>query len=177
GIPENYYSIVSDSADLKIEEKKTFYIDFFIPVYADTGISSVTMKIEDTNVSEEKIFGLNIFEKTEENETTTGPTGFAPVFVFPEISYLEVIYIISFAVACFSIAIILKRRKVKKTGGDKTKEFLFNVKNFIEKEEPQIQENKVQKKYQKTNYDKIIVTEFPNFQKFSKDLKKIKGGE
>ncbi len=177
GIPENYYSITSDSTDLKIEEKKTFYIDFFIPVYADTGISSTTLKIEDSNVSEEKIFGLNIFEKIEENETTAAPTGLVTGFVFPEISYLEVLYIVLFAVACFSVTIILKKRKVRKGSRGNIKNFLFDIKNFIEKEEPQTQKIKVQKKSKKNNYDKIIATEFPNFLKLSENLKKIKGGE
>ena len=70
-ILENYYKIISNNIDLESEERKTLHIDFFIPIYADTGISSVSLKIENGNLSEEKVFGLNIFEKTKENEKTS----------------------------------------------------------------------------------------------------------
>jgi len=174
GISENYYNIISDKIDLKSEEKKILYIDFFIPIYAETGISSASLKIEGVNVSEEKVFGLNIFEKSKENETTSSPTGLVTGFVLPEITYIDLIYIALFAVICFSIAIILKKLKIKRSKRHGIKNFLFDVKNFIEKE-PQIQKNKTQKNVD--SYDKIILTEFPNFLKFSEKLKKIKGGE
>ncbi len=175
GVPENYYNIISDKIDLKSEEKKTLHIDLFIPIYAETGVSSATLKIEDGNVTEEKVFGLNIFEKSKENETTTAPTGLVTGFVFPEINYLDLIYIALFAVICFSIAIILKKIKIKRSKRDGIKNFLFDIKNFIEKKEPQIQKIKTQKNV--GFYDRIIVTEFPNFLKFSEKMKKIKGGE
>ena len=174
GIPENYYNIISNNVDLNSEERKSFQIDFFVPVYADTGISSVTLKVEDGNVSEEKVFGFNIFEKSGENETATAPTtGLVTGFVFPEINYLDLIYIIIFAAACFSIAIILKKRKVGRGNRNNIVSFLFDVKNFIGKEESQ------GTKHQKNSdsYDKLIVTEFPNFLKLSKKITKLKGDE
>ncbi len=174
GLSENYYKIISDNIDLDSEERKTLYIDFSVPVYAEPGISSVTLKIENGNLSEEKVFGLNIFEKTEENITTISPgTGLGTGFVFPEISYLEIIYIIIFAAVCFSVAIIFKKRKVKKRGKNSSRNFLFDIKNIIEREEPQ----KTIKQKSSGSYDKIIATEFPSFLKFSKNLTKIKGGE
>jgi len=175
GLLENYYNIVSNNIDLKLGEKKTFYIDFFIPIYAETGISSATLKIINGNISEEKVFGFNIFEKNKKNETTTTPTtGLVTGFVFPEISYMDLIYIATFAVICFSAAIILKKRKIGKKSRDNIKSFLFDVKNFIKKEES-LQTTKSQEN--DSSYDKIIATEFPSFLKFSKKITKIKGDD
>ena len=169
GLPESYYTIASNSIDLKPDEKKTMYIDFSIPVYADPGISSVTLKVENGNITEEKVFGLNIFE-TSSNETA--PTGLATGFALPQINYMDIVYIVIFAAVCFSAAIILKKRKVskKKAVGDKS--FLSDVGKYIKRDETQ-----VIKPQGTGSYDKLIITEFPNVMKFSKGLTKNKGDE
>ena len=167
GIPENYYRTTPIDIDLEPDEKKYIRIDFSIPVYAETGISSATLRVEGGNISEEKVFGLNIFE---ENAAKPSPTGLITGFVLPEISYLEIVYIILFALLCFSIAIILKKRK---TGGkrDDIRGFLFGIGKYLNYE---MHENRNKGNYY--SYDRLIITEFPNVLKFSKELKE-KGGK
>lgn len=161
GLPENYYNIVSNNIDLRTGESKTLYIDFSVPVYAETGISSVTIKIENGNVTEEKVFGLNIYE-TGTNETS--PTGLATGFTLPQISYMQIIYIVVFAAVCFSTAIILKKRKVSNRKVVKSDNFLSDIERYIKN--PQTQ----QIKQNDGSYDKLIITEFPNVMKLSKEL-------
>ena len=161
GMPEDYYTIRPENVDLKVDERKTLYIDFSIPVYAETGISSATLKVEGTNISEEKVFGLNIFE---ENDIESSPTGLVTGFTLPEISYLEIIYIAVFAAFCFSVAVILKK---KKSGGkrDEVRKFLSGVERYM---------NNHSVTGSKDSYDKLIITEFPNVMKFSKEITQVK---
>ncbi|MFH1473653.1 MAG: carboxypeptidase-like regulatory domain-containing protein [Candidatus Aenigmatarchaeota archaeon] len=169
GLPESYYNIVSSNIDLKSDEKKTLYIDFFVPVYAEPGISSATLKIENGGIVEEKVFGFNIFE---ESESEALPTGLATGFALPQINYLDLVYIAIFAVVCFSVAVILKKRKVRKVGGTHSGSFLLDVGNYLRSSKPRI--NKPDSK-NIGSYDKLIITEFPNVMEFSKELRKNKG--
>jgi hypothetical protein len=170
GLPENYYNIVSNNINLKSDEKKTLYIDFSVPVYAETGISSVTLKIENGNITEENVFGFNIFEPGT-NETTP-TTGLATGFNFPQITLIEIIYIAVFAVVCFSVAIILKKRKVGSKKKNNEKNFLSDVEKYIKGENPQFKGIKPQNS---GSYDKLIITEFPNVMELSKELTKNRG--
>jgi hypothetical protein len=169
GLPESYYNIVSNNIDLISDEEKTLYIDFSVPVYAETGISSVTLKVENGNVSEEKVFGFNIFEVNGNDSSPT--TGLATGFTLPRISFIEMIYIGVFAVVCFSLAIILKKRKVKKKRTGKGENFLSEVEKYIKKGSLEVREIKSQSS---DSYDKLIITEFPNVLKFSKELTQSK---
>lgn len=168
GIPESYYNF-SENISLKSQERKTFDLKFSIPFYADAEISSATIKIEGNNVSQEKVFGLNILEKNQTKNETLPTTGLAIGFTLPKIDYLDIIYIVLFAVVCFSLAIVLKKIKIKKNGRENTRLLLFNVKNIIKQDE---KETKNQ-----DNYDKVILTEFPNFMKFSNKLFKSNIGD
>jgi hypothetical protein len=173
GLPQGYYDISSNNIDLKSEQSKILYVDFYIPVYADVGISSATLKIESGNVSEEKVFGVNILEKGEGENNA--PTGLATGFNLPEISYSDIMYIAIFATACFSVAIILKKLRVRGGKRNDIKKSLFNLKSRMSGEVGREVRN------QKTDkpYDKLIITEFPNVLKFSKDIKRTnnKGDE
>jgi len=164
GVPEGYYNF-SENTDLKAGEKKSFDVNFSIPYYAVKGISSATIKIDGNNISQEKVFGLNIVERNESSNQTLPTTGLASGFTLPEINYLDVAFIILFAAVCFSAAIILKKRKIVKSERSKITGFLFDVRNFIGKDEVRHQE-----KNDKSIYDKLILTEFPNFLNFSKKL-------
>jgi len=168
GIPENYYKISSNNIDLKSDEKRSLYIDFFIPVYAETGVSSAALKVENGNISEEMIFGFNIFEEGESEPSPT--TGMLTGFTIPEIGYLEITYIVLFAVICFSIAIILKKRKVNRKR-DEIKNFLFSIGGYVNNYEKGVGKKKPE------SYDKLIITEFPNVMKFSKELIQQKKGD
>lgn len=170
GIPENYYKF-SENVSLKSGEEKTFYIKFSIPFYAEVGVSSATLKLEGNNISQEKVFGLNIFEKSENKTSAIPTTGLASGFAIPEINYLDVIYIALFAITCFSIAIIIKKKKIVKSDRAKIKNLLFDVKSFVKTEE---NETQPQERTSKSIYDKLILTEFPNLLKFSKKLIKTK---
>jgi len=170
GIPEIYYKIVDNEMDLETDEKKTLYIDFFIPVYAEAGISSATLKVENNGITEEKVFGFNIFEKAE-NETSP-TTGFATGFTLPQINYLDLVYIVMFAAFCFFVAIILKKRKIGKDNGSDVKIFLFDVGSYLKNRKHEIEKNKSQNE---RFYDKLIITEFPNVMRLSRDLTKNKG--
>jgi hypothetical protein len=119
-------------------------------------------------LSEEKVFGFNIFE-INQNETTP-TTGLATGFTLPQINYISLVYISIFAAVCFSTAIVLKKRKVSRKKTVNNKGFLSDVERYIKKEKPQTQD--VPKNV--GSYDKLIITEFPNVMKFSKDLTKNK---
>ncbi len=167
GVPKGYYNF-SENTSLKPEEEKTFYIKFYIPPYAEKGISSATIKVEGGGMIQEKIFGLNIFDKNETNKTITSPTtGLATGFSLPEVSYSDVILIVLFAVVCFSAAIVLKKRKINRKSKENIKNVLFDIRNFIKIEDS----NDVEKRVKGSDpYDKLILTEFPNFFKLSKKL-------
>ena len=166
GIPEAYYDITTGSVDLEAGQEKTFYINFNIPVYADTGITSATLKVDNDDISEEKIFGLNIAEKSQGEEVQ--PTGLATGFNLPNITYLEVVYIIIFAVSCFSIAILFKKIKLRRNRGV-IRNLMFSAKKTLITKESPVKNT--------STYDKLIITEFPNVLKFSKDLTKTKKGD
>jgi hypothetical protein len=170
GLPQSYYSISSNNIDLKSEQSKNLYLEFHIPVYADVGISSGTIKIESGNITEEKVFGLNIVEIGD--NSTSPSTGLLTGFTLPEISYSELTYIAIFAVACFSFVIILKKLRVRGNRRNDIKKFLSNVEGYVKSGGHDTDTKKID-----DSYDKLIVTEFPNFLKFSKKLTKNKGDE
>jgi hypothetical protein len=180
GISESYYNF-SENTSLKAGEEKTFYLRLSIPFYADTGVSSATLKIEGKNISQEKIFGLSIAEKGAGNEgknVTLPSTGLASGFAIPNISSLEAVYISLFAVICFSASILLKKMNIKKNNREIIKKSLFDSKFLIKKD---LIKDRIQENFNVKNqniYDKVILTEFPNFLKFSKNLvQKNMGGD
>ena len=168
GLPENYYSIESNNIDIGPDQQKTLYIDFYIPVYADVGISSATLKIESGSISEEKVFGVNILEK-DENQSNP-PTGLATGFDLSDIKYSDILYVAVFATACFSFAIILKKFRIRGTKNNDIKKSLFELKGQVNG--TRTGGNRAQRTEE--SYDKLIITEFPNVLKFSKNLKRTK---
>jgi hypothetical protein len=151
---------------LKSGEQKTLFVDFNIPFYAEIGVSSATLKIEGNNISQEKVFGLSIFEKSENITEKSPTTGLVTGFTLPEINYMDVVSIIIFAVICFSVAIIMKKRRIRKSNKEKIKNTLFNIRDFIGTED-----SATGGRTQSSNpYDKLILTEFPNFLELSKKL-------
>ena len=166
GIPENYYSVSSDRIDLISGERKTMSINFSIPIYADIGVTSVTLKVGNSDFEEEKVFGLNILNKSSAEASPT--TGLATGFSIPLISYNDLIFVAIFAAACFSVAIILKKVKVSGEKTENDNSFLSDVENYIKKDDLRAKVN------ESGSYDKLIITEFPNVMKFSKELKQTK---
>lgn len=79
----------------------------------------------------------------------------------PEISYLEAAYIGLFLLICFSLAIVLRKRKRDRKRGE-IRKFLFSVGGYVSN-----YENRMGKDSE--TYDKLILTEFPNVMKLSKN--------
>jgi len=165
GMPESYYKF-SENISLESGEQKALFVDFNIPFYAEIGVSSATLKIEGNKISQEKVFGLNIVERNESSNQTLPTTGLASGFTLPDINYLDIAFIALFAVACFSSAIILKKRKTTKRSRDNIKNILFEIKGTIKSNETRLRPQS----NEKSIYDKLILTQFPNFLNFSKKL-------
>jgi hypothetical protein len=165
GIGKDYYTM-ADSASLRTGEKKEFQISFHVPVYAQSGISSVTLVVEASNVSQEKIFGFNIQEMQSQENKTSSPTGMASSVSLPFISYTELAYLSVFTIASFSAAILLKKLKLVRNDRSKIKESLNGIKSELDNRTSPQKSDKGEK------YDKVILTEFPNFMNFTKKLVK-----
>ena len=160
GLPEGYYGLVSYLDEIKTDEEKGFYINFFVPSDAETGILSTTLKVTGENFYQEKVFGFNVVEK-EEQEVTETPTGFSIGLEFPELT-LDIIYVILLGAIGIVTILILKKRVGKKRYV--TKNFLFDVKN-------RLKDNDIGKTVKEAiNYDELISSEFPDA------LKNIKRG-
>ncbi|MDI6826309.1 MAG: carboxypeptidase-like regulatory domain-containing protein [Candidatus Aenigmarchaeota archaeon] len=120
GIPDSYYSMPSEIEELKAGEEKNIYIDFQIPENA--GISSHTcgFKVIYGNNSLEEQFVLTVSSpEINEIETTSAIEGFKfPNFtgkiVLPNLG-LDSLSIMLIAVLVFSLSVLFKRRKFKKT--------------------------------------------------------------
>ena len=80
----------------------------------------------------------------------------------PDITINEVFYVIIFLLFCIIAAIIIRKKVSGKKRSDIYK-YLFDVKLFMEKDD-------VEKEDKTKRYDKLILTEFPNFLKFRKKL-------
>jgi hypothetical protein len=166
GIGKDYYTM-ADSASLRSGEKKELQVTFSVPVYAQTGITSVTIVAEASNVSQEKIFGLNIQDVQQgQVNVSSPPTGMASSFSLPFVSYTELAYLSIFTIASFSAAILLKKVKLVRSDRSKIKDSLVGIKNELESRK------EIQRPEKVDRYDKVIATEFPNFMSFTKNLVK-----
>jgi hypothetical protein len=163
GLQDEYYK-VPGNISLRSGEQKSVDIEFFIPFYAKGGISSATLWIQGSGISQEKVFGLNIASSQEapaDNQTT--PTGYASGLSMPSISFNEATYIVIFASLCFSMSIMLKKFSISKNDRSKITRHLSDAKTILSA-------NNVRERVPEQKYDKVILTEFPNFLRFSKKL-------
>jgi hypothetical protein len=134
GIPSWYYSLTPFIQKLNASEEKKLSIYFSIPSNASSGTSSATLKVFNDEVSKEKIFGFTIVGK---NQTIVSPapaTGLFGKIVLPQITP-EPVYILIFAAIAFSLAFILKRRKVKNQRREDIENLLLDIKGYMEKKE------------------------------------------
>ncbi|MBN2202764.1 MAG: hypothetical protein JW700_01065 [Candidatus Aenigmarchaeota archaeon] len=160
GISQDYYTLQPDTISLKVGESRDITLDISIPVYMETGIRSVTLKSENNEITQELVFGLNVFETGEQETVPT--TGLATGFTLPQISYYELAFVGIFAAVCFSLAILLKKRKKFSNRGE-IRSFLIGVRKYMSTDGQPMHPNT-------GSYDKLIITEFPNVLKFSKNL-------
>jgi hypothetical protein len=159
GIPSNYYNITTFIERLKENEENKIYIYFSIPEDAEKKTYSASLVAFNDEIRQEKIFGFTITGKNETVVTQT-PAG---KFILPKLDS-NVTYIIIFAIFCFSMAIILKRIKVKKSKRNEIKDFLFDVKSHLRK-----RKNEFLTKME-PDYKDLILSEFPNARdKYGKD--------
>lgn len=132
GVPSEYYTLTDKIEKLKVGEEKTVSVYFSVPYNISLGTYSATLKVFNEDLSKEKIFGFTIVGQ---NQTTTVPTtGISGKIVLPEITP-DLIYILMFAAVVFTLAFLLKRRKVRKQRRYDFKNLLFEIKNHIKKNE------------------------------------------
>lgn len=134
GIPNEFYHLISEIEELEIGEERKLLIVFNIPEDASIGTSSATIKVFNNEIKKDKIFGFTVLEK---NQTVTAkPTaiGFFGKIVLPQIS-LEPIHVLIFALIAFSLAFLLKRRKIEKQERSEIKNALFDLKGYLKSRE------------------------------------------
>jgi hypothetical protein len=169
GLQKDYY-VLPQNTSLKSGERKNLQLDFLIPYYAQSGISSVTLKIVSSDITQEKVFGLNVVGTEEANKTTSPTTGLVSAFAVPKISYMDIVYITALSLSCFSFAIMLKKMRIVKGDKEVVRSSLTDAKNFVNS-------GNTAQRSGNEKYDKVILTEFPNFEKFSKNLKGANDGK
>jgi hypothetical protein len=125
-VPASYYRIEKASEDLKVGETKKIQIYFSIPSDANQTTLSASLTVFNDQVKKEKTFGFTVLAT---NKTVIQPTGITGRVVLPEIDW-NVVFIILFALASFSLAFILKRRKVSR-GREEVRSLLFDLKNRL----------------------------------------------
>jgi hypothetical protein len=155
GIPTNYFNITKLIERLRANEENKIYVSFSIPEDAEQKTYSVTIEVSNDEIKQEKIFGFTIVGKNETvNEVQTSPTG---RFILPSMDS-NVIYITIFAVVSFSVAVILKKMKVRRSKRNEITNFLFDVKDYFRKKR-----NDVITDFKNiSDYRNLIKSEFPN---------------
>lgn len=159
GIPSSYYNMSDFIGRLRQNEEVKVYVQFSIPEDAKKQTYSASLEVLNTEIKQDKIFGFTIIGKndTTEQATPTNPSG---NFILPEINLSSlnssVVYIAIFAVICFSVAIILKKRKIRRAKRDDIKGFLFDVKDSLKKVKVETAPKP------ENNYKDLILKEFPN---------------
>jgi hypothetical protein len=155
GIPTNYFNMTKSIGKLKQNEENNIYIYFSIPEDAEQQTYSATIEVSNDEIKQEKILGFTIVSKNETTvESQPSPSG---TFILPKIDS-NVIYIVIFAAVSFSVAIILKKVKIKRSKRSDVRDFLFDVKdNFRKKRDEIITDFK-----NISDYKELISSEFPN---------------
>jgi hypothetical protein len=147
GIPSEYYSLPEKIEKLEAGEERKISIFFALPQNVSSGTLSATLKVFNEEISKEKIFGFTILEKNQTIETRPSTTGLFGKIALPQIS-LEPIHLLIFALASFSSAFLLKRRKIKNQTRNEIKNFLFELKEHLKTKEKvlnQLQKNETEK--------------------------------
>jgi hypothetical protein len=139
GILDNYYTMPSDITELKANEEKKISIDFHIPENAGASSHTCQLKINYGNNSQEEQFILtisskeNIVENVSTSESFKFPSLPTGKFVLPE-SGLDILIVTLIAILIFSLSVLFKRKKFKKTVERKeVKNILLDVKGEIDR--------------------------------------------
>jgi len=153
GIPFNYFNLTNFIERLNENEENKIFIYFTIPENAEKKTYGATLEVSNNEIKQERVFGFTIVDKNETIDIQSTPAG---RFILPKIDS-NFVYIIVFAVAAFSIAIFLKKMKIKRSKRSDVKDFLFDVKDFL-------RYGKTETKASKNifDYKDLIMSEFPN---------------
>ncbi len=157
GIPSIYYNLTDFLGRLKQDEEAKFYVRFSIPDDAEKKIYSASLAVSNSEIKQEKIFGFSVIGKNETVTNLTSVESPSGNFILPKLGS-NIYYIAIFAICCFSIAIVLKKIKVRKSKRDDIKGFLFDIKNNFGKRKFETMAGF----RNRSDYRKIISSEFPN---------------
>jgi len=163
GIPSNYYNMTDYIGRLKQNEEVKIYVKFSIPADADNKTYSADLEVFNSEIKQDKIFGFTIGKN--DTVTSTIQTSASPIgnFILPKLDS-NIVYIVIFAVFCFSAAIILKKVNIRRSRDD-IKIFLFDIKNYFEK----VKSGTVTEFRNQSDYKKIIASAFPKAMKNLED--------
>jgi len=153
GIPTNYFNMTNFIGRLNENEENKIFIYFTIPEDAEKKTYGATLEVSNSEIKQERVFGFTVVDKNETINIESTPAG---RFILPKIDSNSV-YIIIFAIAAFSLAIFLKKIKIKKSKRSDVKDFLSDVKDFL-------RYRKVETTASKNifDYKDLITSEFPN---------------
>lgn len=155
GIPNSYFNLTNLIGRLNENEENKIYAYFSIPEDAEKKTYSATLEVSNSEIKQEKIFGFTIVGKNETIvDAQTTPAG---RFILPKLDSNSV-YIIVFAIACFSIAVILKKMRIKNSKRNDIKDFLFDVKDHLMNKKIEIATSLKNV----SDYKDLIASEFPN---------------
>lgn len=183
GLSEEYYELTSTINKIKAGGEVDFDIIFYIPSYAELGISGLTLEIVGEEFRQEKVFGYSIIEPVDEEEIETSPTtGFLTGIPIPQFTLDLISGVLLLSIVVVSVLII--RKKFVKKNRREIKDILFDVKDYIKKRKVNIKSDVVSKI---EGYDELINSQFPGIlEKYTNlissrfppdDLKKIRDGD
>jgi hypothetical protein len=110
GIPEEYYRMEKKTFNLPVGEQEKITIIFTVPVDAGPTTLEGNIKLSSLDINKEKSFGFTIAEPSKDVPAAgnSPATGFAFDFSLPSVD-ISYIYLIVFAAAAFSFAIVMKK--------------------------------------------------------------------
>lgn len=154
GIPTNYFNLTNFIGRLNENEENKIFIYFSIPENAEKKTYGATLEVSNSEIKQERVFGFTVVDKNETIDIQSTPAG---RFILPKLDS-NFVYIIVFAVAAFSIAIFLKKMKIKKSKRSDIKDFLSDVKDSLRYRKTEMTTNLKNV----SDYRDLIKSEFPN---------------
>jgi hypothetical protein len=152
GIPTNYFNLTNFIGRLNENEENKIFIYFTIPEDAEKKTYGATLEVSNSEIKQERVFGFTVVDKNETIDIESTPAG---RFILPKIDS-NLVYIMVFAVAAFSIAIFLKKMKIRRSKRSDVKDFLSDVKDSLRYKKTETTHKNI------FDYKDLIKSEFPN---------------
>lgn len=109
---DRYYSIPAHESSIETGEEMHVPVTFFSYSNDELTTLSAAVIFKSNEIEKEKIFGFTIMENTAIE--TTGSVTSGPMFQFDFASVnTNIVYLIIFAIAAFSVAFLMKKRKMR----------------------------------------------------------------